>query len=104
VFQRLAFEQLHRDIRRGFEFADLIDRANIGVIDGGRSLRFTLEAVHGCAIAGHVFGQELQRNFTLQLQVFGAVHHAHATAAELLDNAIVRDNLVQHCRFKFNSG
>ena len=34
----------------------------------------------------------------MQLYVFGLVHHAHAAAAELLDNAIVRDGLANHSR------
>jgi hypothetical protein len=70
--------------------------------DGGCSLGFPLKALKRDWIAGHVLGQELQRNITFQLQVFGAVNHAHAAIAELLNNAVVRNDLVQHCPCKFN--
>ncbi len=33
----------------------------------------------------------------MELGVLGLVHHAHATATELLDDAVVRDGLANHC-------
>ena len=49
-------------------------------------------------ISGHFFGQELERDEAVQPRVLGLVHDSHAAAAELLDDAVVRDCLADHCR------
>ena len=35
-----------------------------------------------------------------QIGVLGLIHHAHPAATELLDDAIVRDSLIDHARRK----
>src|SRR6476660_9410197 len=32
----------------------------------------------------------------MEFRVFGLIHHTHPTAAQLLDNAVVRDGLANH--------
>ena len=41
-------------------------------------------------------GQELQRDQAMQPRVFGLVDHAHPAAAELFDDAVMRDGLADH--------
>ena len=98
VFQRLAFQQFHRNVRRALELSDFVDRANVGVVDSGSGFGLMLEALDCRSVAGYLFRKELQSNFAFKLQVFGAIHHAHAAAAKPLDDAIMRNDLVQHCR------
>jgi hypothetical protein len=47
-------------------------------------------------IAGHFIGQELQSHKSVQGYVLGLVNHPHSAAAELLDDALVRDGLTDH--------
>jgi hypothetical protein len=51
----------------------------------------------GKRVFGHLVGQELQGNKSVQLYVFGLVNHTHASAAQLLDDA-VGDGLSEHRR------
>jgi hypothetical protein len=44
----------------------------------------------------HFYGQELQCDMAVQLQVFRFVHHTHAATAELFQDAIVGDGLADH--------
>jgi hypothetical protein len=67
------------------------------MVDSGSGFGLMLEALDCRSVAGHLFGKKLQCNFALELQIFGTVNHAHAAAAELLDNAMVRNDLIQHC-------
>ena len=60
------------------------------------SLRFALETGESLGIAGHFVRQKLERDKTVQASIFGFVNHTHATAAELLDDAVVRDGLADH--------
>jgi hypothetical protein len=52
-----------------------------------------LESSQRLAIAGQFVGQELQRDEAMEPGVLGFVDHAHAAAAELLDDAVVREGL-----------
>jgi hypothetical protein len=45
---------------------------------------------------GNIFGQELECHKTTKLGVLGLVDHTHPTAAEFLDDAVVRDSLADH--------
>ena len=75
---------------------DFMDRADVGMIQSGSSLRFALEAAQRLWIFGDLVGQEFQGDKAVQLQVLGLVNHAHPAAAELLDDAVVRDGLADH--------
>ena len=77
-------------------FADVINRADVGVIERGCGLGFALETGERLRIAGNFIGQELEGDKAMQPGVFRLVDNAHATAAELFDDAIVRDGLADH--------
>ena len=81
---------------RPFKLADLVDGADVGMIEGGGRAGFTAESLEGLRILGHVIGQKLKGDKTVQVRVFGLVHHAHAAAAQLLDDSIMRDDLTNH--------
>ncbi len=96
VFQRLAFEKLHRDEPLPAVLADLVNRADVRMVQRRRGARLAHEAVGRGAIAGQLIGQELQRDVTAKQKVLGAIDDAHSAAAEHLENAIVRDSLADH--------
>ena len=60
--------------------------------------RFAAETFQCLLILRHIFGEKLQRKEAPKLGVLGLVHNPHAAAAEFLDNAVVRDDLVDHGR------
>ena len=58
-------------------------------------MRFALEAGENLGIVGDVVGKKFQSDETVQAGVFGFVDDAHATAAELFENAVVGQGLSQ---------
>jgi len=60
-------------------------------------LGFALEAGECLQITGNFLRQELEGNEAMQPRVFGFIDHAHAPAAEFLDDAVVRDGFADHC-------
>ena len=92
----LALQILNHDEGLALVFSDVINRADIRVIEGGSCLRFTLEPFQGLSILGEFLREELQGDGALELGVRGLVHHAHAPAAELLQDAIVADSRATH--------
>ena len=47
--------------------------------------------------SGDFVRQELQGDEAMEASVLGLVNHTHPAAAELLDDAVVRDGLADHC-------
>jgi len=66
------------------------------MVERGGSLGLTPESFQGLAVLGEFLGQELQGDGALELGVLGLVHHAHAPAPELLQDAIVGNGLADH--------
>src|SRR5882762_5952476 len=73
-----------------------MNRADIGMIQQRRRPRLPPEAFQRFGVAHKIFRNELQRNVPPQLQVFRLVDHAHATAPELPQDAIVGYCLANH--------
>ncbi len=96
VFEGGAVEELHRQEGAAVLFSDVVDGADIGMIQRRRCFRFALKAGQGLRVAGDVVGQQLQRYKAMQPQVFSFVDDSHSASAELLDDAVVRNCLPDH--------
>ena len=96
VLQSVAVQKLHGDERLPVLFANIVDSADVGMVQGRRRLGLALEAGQSLRIAGYLVGQKLEGDEAMQPRVFGLVDHAHAPAAQPLDNSVVRDSLADH--------
>lgn len=76
--------------------ANFIDRADIGVIQRGRSTRLAPKAFQRLGIFGKVVSQELESDKSTEMGVFRLVDDPHAATAEFLDNAVMRNGLAYH--------
>ena len=93
MLQRHALQKLHGDEGFAVLVVDFVDGADVGMVQGGGGLGFALEAAECLRVFGHVVGQELEGDKAAELHVLGLVDHTHPAAAELLDDAVVRDGL-----------
>jgi hypothetical protein len=73
--------------------ADVVNRADVGMVESRGRLRFPLETGEGLRVSSHLIGQELQGHEAMQSRVLGLIDHTHAATAELLHDAVVRDGL-----------
>src|SRR5260221_4926443 len=78
---------------------DVMDGADVRVIQRGGGLSFLHEA--GLVLVGssELRGKELQCDDAFKLCVFGFIHHAHPAFAELVENMVVRNRLSDHRNF-----
>jgi len=70
--------------------------ADIGMVQSGRGPRLATEAVEDLRVFGDFIRQKFQRRKATEHGVLGLVDHAHPAAAQLLDNAVMRDGLPNH--------
>jgi hypothetical protein len=96
MLQCRTVQKLHGDEWLAVFLADFIDGADVGMVQGGGCLSFALEAGQGQRIFDYVIRQKLQGDKSVKTDVLGLVDNAHATAAQLLDDAVVRDDAVDH--------
>ncbi len=75
---------------------NFVDRTYVGMIQRGGGLGFTLEAAKGLRVFGDVVRKELESHEAAEFHVLGFVDDAHPAAAQLLDDAVVRDGLADH--------
>src|SRR5436190_10285523 len=102
MFQRHPVKELHGDECPPIMFTDVMDRADIRVIQRGCGLRFTPEAGKGLRIAGNVLRQELQSDKTTQPCVLGFVHNTHPPAAKSFNDSVTGDSLPDELRGSFH--
>jgi hypothetical protein len=91
--QALAFEQLHGDERRTAVLVDLMNRADIRVIQCGSGASFAIEALERDGILRKFFGDEFQGDAAAKFGVLGCIDHTHPAAANPYENAVVGDRI-----------
>ena len=91
--QRAAVHQLHHDVGPAVVVADLVDRHDVRVVEGGGRARFLLEADQAIRVRGDVPRQDLDGHLTTEVQVLRPVHLPHAAGAQLLADLVVSDRL-----------
>ena len=91
-----AFEIFHDDEGFAVFFADVVDGADVGMIERGGGFGFALKRSRACASWATSSGRNFSATTRSQARVFGFVNDAHAAAAEFFDDAVVRDGLANH--------
>ncbi len=94
--KRFALEQLHRDEVPALVHADVVDRADVRVIERRRDSCFPQEPLDVLRRHAVALGQELQRDVPAKPRVLGLIDDAHPAGTELADDAIVLDLLADH--------
>ena len=96
LVQRGAVDQLHHDEAAAFVLADVVERADVGVVQGRGGAGLALEAFRGQRVGGGRLGQELHRDVAAEAEVLAPVHHTHAASAQPIDDAVVRNDGTDH--------
>ena len=86
--QVLAFEQFHHEKRLPAVVPDIVQGADVRVIQRRSGLRLAAEAFHRGAGSGDRCGQNLQRHFSVQPGIHRLIHLAHAARSDERGNSI----------------
>ena len=80
--QRLALEMRHDQVVRAIDAADVVDAADVGMVQRGDRPGLALEACPRIGIAGDVARQDLDGDRAIEARVAGLVDLAHPAGAE----------------------
>ena len=81
----------HRDVQHSVEFAEVVDRHDVGVIDRRGVASLVDEPLAKLRIRPEVLADDLQRHLAAEPHIRGAVHHTHTALAEHTVDAIVAE-------------
>ena len=98
LLQGLPLQALHGDEGFALVLSDLVNRADIRVVERRRRPRLAAEPFQELAVLGQCVGQELERYAPPQLGIFSFVNDTHAAATQLLQDPVVRNSRADHSR------
>ncbi len=96
MLQGHAVQKLHDQKGMPVILPDLVDGADIGMVESRGRLRLSLETGQGLGVLRDRVGQKLQRHKPVQVDVLSLVDHTHAATAKLFNDAVMRDGLADH--------
>ena len=82
IGQRLAFQVLHHEERRAVVLADVVERADVRMIELRDRARFAVEPLAELRVGGEALGQDLDRDGAIEARVARLVDLAHAARAD----------------------
>ena len=91
--QGLPLQQFHRDEGMAFVFVKVVNGADVLMVQHRNGSRLALESLPCQWIKSDLFWQELQGYEAAELQIFRTVHQPHASAANDLEDPVVRELL-----------
>jgi len=96
MLQRLAVQKLHNQEGMTILPPDLMDGADIGMIECRSRLRLPLKPRQGLRVLNDVIGQKLKRDKTVEDYILSLVYNPHTAATQLFDDSVMRDGLADH--------
>src|SRR3954447_14035323 len=96
LLQALPLQLLHDDEGMALVVIDVMDNADVGMVQLRGGARFAFKALQGFAIVEELLRNELQGYVTAKPHVLGFIDDPHATAAEFSYDAIVGNSLADH--------
>ena len=86
--QRLALEMRHDQVVRAIDVADVVDAADVRMIERGNRPRLAFETCTQIGIAGDFSWQDLDGDCAIEARVAGFVDLAHAARAERAEDFV----------------
>jgi hypothetical protein len=103
MLERLPFEQFHSDEGPAAFLANVMNGADIRMIEGRRRLGLAAETFQGLRIPRKLVGKKLKRDEAIEAHVLGPIHHAHPSATKHFHDSVVRNGAANE-RIGFGHG
>ena len=79
---------LHDEVVNPVLFTDVVECADVRVVQAADSFGFALEPFTQISAVGKMFGKDLDGNGTVQTGVGGAIHLSHTARAQLIADLV----------------
>ena len=96
VLERRPLEEFHDDERAPVVLADIVDSADVGMVQSGRGQRLASKSTEGLGIFRQLVREQFERHKTMEPRVFRLVDDTHPAAPELMEDLVMRNRLFRH--------
>ena len=96
MFQGLSGQAFHDDEQMPIMLADLMNGADVGVVQRRGGARLAAKAFQRLRILRSIVGKKLQSDETAEQRVFRLVHHSHSAAAKEFGDPVMGDGCADH--------
>ena len=86
--QALSLHELHHDVWEGPFLPDVVDRDDVGVVEGRRGARLRLEALEGLGPALDPAADDLDRDLAPEARIERAIDLSHTSGAQARANLV----------------
>jgi hypothetical protein len=76
-----AVKEFHGDEGAAVFFADVVDGADVGMVEGGRGFGFAAETLEGLAVGGEFFGKKFESDEAVEAGILDLIDHTHTASA-----------------------
>jgi hypothetical protein len=98
MLERDAFHEFHDDESASFMFLNVVNGADVRMIERGGSACFAAETFEGLGILGDIVGKKFQCDLAGQLGVIRLVDNSHAVTDQFFKDAILENVLAKKRR------
>jgi hypothetical protein len=84
-------EEFHREEIPAANFSNLVDGADVGVVQRRSGSRFAAKPLRGLRVVDRFIGKEFEGDEAAEFQILGLVDLTHASTADLFQNTVVRE-------------
>src|SRR5262245_8813444 len=88
ICKSVALDQLENQQPRVIDFSEIVNSRDMRMIQSCQGFGLALKSRDSLGIAGKCIGQNLDRNFTLQLCIARAIYLAHAAGAQQAEDFV----------------
>src|SRR5271166_6624841 len=96
MLERHPVQRLHHHEGVPILLADVVEGADVRMVQRRSGPGFAPEARQRVGVMGYVGRQELEGDEAAEAYVVGLVHYSHTAAAELFQDAVVRNGRTNH--------
>jgi hypothetical protein len=93
VLQCRSVQILHDDKGLPVHLVNLVDGANVRVVQRRGGFGFTLKAGERLRVSADIIRKEFECDRAIEFYVFGLVDNTHSPTTELFDDTVMRDGL-----------
>ena len=88
LFQSVALDQFHHEEVNAVLFADVVECADVRMVQAAHSFGFTLEAFTALRVGGQLFGKNFDGHRSVQTRIGCAIHLSHPTGTDLFGDLV----------------
>src|ERR1700687_297864 len=96
MLECLSFEKLHDNETLAVVFVNVINGADMRMIQRRSCSRFAAEALNSRMVLGKALGKKFQADVAAETNVLGLIHDPHSASAQLFQNAVMGDGSPGH--------